>query len=132
MEIKVGAGLGKLVAGAGVAAVGVTGAAVAVIGYGTVGGAAAVSGILLVPALAIGGVMRGQNNIRVNRQIESRQTLLPIVLQEEEEKNLDIFFPLTPSPRQIEFIYADSQGDHTLIIDTQKALEGLHLAQAEK
>jgi hypothetical protein len=53
-------------------------------------------------------------------------------LQEEEEKSLDVFFPLTPSPRQVEITYADSQGDHTLIIDTHAALEGLHLAQADK
>jgi hypothetical protein len=76
--------------------------------------------------------MRGVNNSRVNKQIRSRQTLLPIGLQEEEEKSLDVFFPLTPSPRQVEITYADSQGDHTLIIDTHAALEGLHLAQADK
>jgi hypothetical protein len=36
---------------------------------------------------------------------------------------------LTPSPRQIELTYVDSQGEHTLIVDTHSSLEGLHLAQ---
>ncbi len=42
--------------------------------------------VLLVPVLAVGGIVRGVNNSKVNNQIETRQTLLPVVLQEEEEK----------------------------------------------
>ncbi len=72
--------------------------------------------------------MRGVNNGKVNRQIKSRQTQLPVVLQEDEEKRLDFFFPLTPSPRQLALRYVDSEGDHTLIIDTRTPLNGLHLA----
>lgn len=96
------------------------------------GGAAATAAgvVLLVPALAVGGIVRGVNNSKVNKQIESRQTLLPITLQKDEEKTLDIFFPLSPSPRQVQLSYVDSGGEHTLIIDTQAALEGLHLAKA--
>ena len=95
------------------------------------GGAAATAAgvVLLVPALAVGGIVRGVNNSKVNKQIESRQTLLPITLQKDEEKTLDIFFPLSPSPRQVQLSYVDSGGEHTLIIDTQAALEGLHLAK---
>jgi len=137
LKVKAGASTGTLVA-AGAVTAGATAAAVSSMsfGIGATGGGAAVgvatAGIILLPVLAVGGVFRGVNNSRVNKQIESRQTLLPIVLQEEEEKSLDIFFPLTPSPRQIEFTYVDSRGDHTLIIDTHTALEGLHLTQAEK
>ncbi len=96
------------------------------------GGAAATAAgvVLLVPALAVGGIVRGVNNSKVNNRIESRQTLLPIVLQDAEEKTLDIFFPLSPSPRQVQLTYVDSGSEHTLIIDTQAALEGLHLASA--
>ncbi len=85
--------------------------------------------VLLVPALAVGGIVRGVNNSKVNKQIESRQTLLPITLQKDEKKTLNIFFPLSPSPRQIQLTYVDAQGEHTLIIDTQAALEGLHLVK---
>lgn len=65
-------------------------------------------------------------------QIKSRQTPLPVVPQEDEEKYLDIFFPLSPSPLQIKITYADSRGDHALIVDTQAVLEGLHVVRAEK
>jgi hypothetical protein len=54
---------------------------------------------LAAPVLVVGGVFRGVNSSKVNKQIETRQTRLPIVLQKEEEKSLDIFLPLTPSPR---------------------------------
>ncbi len=132
LKVKAGAGAGTLLAaGAVTAAVG--SAAVASAGIlSTTGAAGATGGLILIPVFAVGGVMRGVNNSRINKQIESRQTLLPIVLQEQEQKSFNIFFPLSPSPRQIEFSYADSQGDHTLIIDTRAALDGLHLAQAEK
>jgi len=117
---------------AGGVAVGVSATGAAAASMATASATAGVAGMIFVPVLVVGGIMRGVNNSRVNQQIESRQTLLPIVLQEEEEKSLDIFFPLAPSPRQVEITYTDSQGDRTLIIDTHAALEGLHLAQAEK
>jgi hypothetical protein len=116
------------------------GAAVALAGAATVPAAfassAAAGGVvaaaIVVPILAVGGVMRGMNSRKVNKEIQSRQTLLPIVLQVEEEKSVDVFFPLSPSPRQIELTYVDSLGDHTLIIDTHAALDGLHLVPADK
>ncbi len=137
LKVKAGLGTGTLVA-AGAVTVAATAAAVSTMGFGigaSASGAAvgvATAGLIILPVLAVGGVFRGVNNSKVNKQIESRQTLLPVVLQEEEERSLDIFFSLAPSPRQVEITYADSQGDHTLIIDTHAVLEGLHLAQAEK
>ena len=137
--LKVHAGMGGavLVVGGAAAAVGGVGV-VAASGFGmgaTLGGgaAAAATGLIVAaPVLVVGGIIRGVNFHKVNKQIEVRQTQLPIVLQEKEVKSLDIFFPLTPSPRQVEISYTDSLGDHTLIIDTQVVLEGLHLAQAEE
>ena len=132
-KVKAGASAGMMVTSAAVA--GATGVAMVAAAPLTIsGGAAAVAagGIVLLPVLAVGGVFRGVNNNRVNKEIESRQTLLPVVLQEEEEKSLDVFFPLSPSPQQIELNYLDSRGDHTLIIDTRTALEGLHLVPADK
>ena len=137
LKVKAGASTGTLVA-AGAVTAAATAAAVSSMSFGlgaASSGAAvgvATAGIILLPVLAVGGVFRGVNNSKVDKQIKSRQTLLPVVLQEEEEKSLDIFFPLTPSPRQIEVTYADSQGAHTLIIDTRKVLDGLHLVQADK
>jgi hypothetical protein len=97
-------------------------------GGGAAAGAAAV--VVLVPVLAVGGVFRGINNSKVNSQIEIRQTELPIELNEQEEKDLVLFYPLAPSPRQIELTYADSRGEHKLIVDTQTPLEGLHLVRS--
>lgn len=91
--------------------------------------AAATGGVLLVPVFAVGGIMRGVNNSRVNEEIESRQALLSIELREGEEKHLDVFFPLTPSPRKIEFTYFDSREEKTLLIDTSTVLKGLHLLE---
>jgi len=132
LKVKAGAGLGKMVAGAGAAAVAGSALGAAAVGGATAGGMVAAGAVFFVPALAVGGVMRHRTNTRVNEWIESRQTLLQIVLQEEEEKSLDIFFPLVPSPRQVEITYADSSGEQTLIIDTRTALEGLHLIQPKE
>lgn len=135
LTVNAGAGAGTMMVG-GVAAI-AGGAGVIALAGGplAVGGGAAVAAtglVLAAPVLAVGGILRGVNNSRVNKEIESRQTLLPVALQEEEEKSLDVFIPLAPSPGKVEITYADSQRDYTLIIDTHAVLEGLHLAQTGK
>jgi len=131
LKVKAGIGGGVLI-GTGVAiAAGSSGlGAAAMAGGGAAAGAAAV--VVLVPVLAVGGVLRGVNNSKVNDQIDIRQTLLPFELEKEEKKNLVLFFPLSPSPQRIQISYADGQGDHTLTMDTQAALDGLHLVRAKK
>ena len=129
LKVKAGASTGTLLT-AGAISAATTAAVVSAAGvFSGTAGVAITGGLILVPVFAVGGVFRGVNNSKVNKQIKYRQTLLPIVLQEKEEKSIDIFFPLTPSPRQIEFIYVDSRGDHTLVIDAHTALEELHLVQ---
>ena len=136
IKVKAGRGAGTmLVAGAAVTAVGV--GAVAAAGYGVAmsGGAAAAGtagaaagGLLLLgPALAVGGIVRGVNNSKVNNQIELRQTTLPVEIPPGGEIGLDVFFPLAPSPKRVELTYTDTAGEHTLVIDTNIALEGLHI-----
>ena len=132
LKVKAGVSAGTLFAAGAVTAVSVVSAGGAVALGGSALAAGAATGVLLVPVLAVGGVFRGVNNSKVNNRIESRQTLLPVELQHEQENSLHIFFPLAPSPRQLELTYADSRGEHTLIVDTQAALEGLHLVQAEE
>ena len=130
LEVKAGLGTGTLLAaGAATAASGVAIVGAAGIFFSTAA-VAATGTVILVPVFAVGGVLRGVNNIKVGKQIEARQTLLPIVLREDDEKSVHIFFSLAPSPRQIEITYVDSRGDQTLIIDTHAVLGGLHLAQA--
>jgi hypothetical protein len=135
--LKVNAGAGGLVI-AGTAAAGITGVAVgtAAAGYfgataGAVIGVAAAS-MVLIPVLAVDGIARATNSNKVNEQIESRQTLFPLVLQDAQERHMDLFFSLAPSPGQINLTYVDSDGEHTLTIDTRAALDGLHLVPVDK
>jgi hypothetical protein len=134
VKVKAGMGVGGMLAsGAAVTAAGV-GVAVASMGP-VLGGAsagagagAAVGGLLVLgPALAVGGVVRGVNNSKVNNQIELRQTVLPLEIPASEEIGLDAFFPLAPSPKRVELIYTDATGKHSLVIDTSTALDGLHI-----
>jgi hypothetical protein len=135
VKVKAGRGVGTmLVAGAAVTAVGI-GAASAVAATSALSGAAAagsagaaVGGLLLLgPALAVGGIVRGVNNSKVNNEIELRQTTLPLDIPAGEELGLNVFFPLAPSPKILELIYVDEAGERSLIVDTSKALDGLHI-----
>jgi hypothetical protein len=140
IKVKAGRGAGTmLIAGAAVTAIGV-GAASAV-AYGTMMSGAAAAGsagaaagglLLLGPALAVGGIVRGVNNSKVNNQIELRQTQLPLEISVNEELGLNVFFPLAPSPKMVDLVYTDATGEHHLIIDTSAALKGLHIEAATK
>ena len=134
IKVKAGRGAGTMiVAGAAMTAIGV-GAVYSAVGAGIMSGATvgagtttAVSGLMLLgPALAVGGIVRGVNNSAVNNQIEQRQTVLPLEVSASEELTLDVFFPLAPSPGMVEVRYSNANGENTLIIDTSSALDGLH------
>jgi hypothetical protein len=134
VKVKAGMGVGTmLVSGAAVTVAGV-GVGVATMGpilggaSAGAGAGAAVGGLLLLgPALAVGGIVRGVNNSKVNNQIELRQTVLPLEISASEELGLSVFFPLAPSPKRVELIYTDVTGEHSLVIDTSTALDGLHV-----
>jgi hypothetical protein len=134
IKVKAGRGAGTmLVAGAAVTAVGVGAAAATAYGtaaFGTAAGTAgaAAGGLLLLgPALAVGGIVRGVNNSKVNKEIELRQTTFPVEVPAGEEIGFDVFFPLAPSPKRVELTYTDVAGEHALVIDTSVALDGLHI-----
>jgi hypothetical protein len=139
IRVKAGAGAGSmLVAGAAVTALGMGvaygAASAAVVSGSAVGaGAAAASGLVLLgPALAVGGVFRAVNNNAVNREIEERQTSLPLEVPAGQELNLDVFFPLAPSPGLVEIIYNGANGEHHIVIDTREALRNLHIKEPEE
>jgi len=128
--IRISAGSGRgtaLVAGAtaGGAAIGAATAGGGFLGTGAAAGAAGV--LVLVPALAVGGIVRGVNHSAVNKKIEQRQTSLPLELSSGEELTLDVFFPFAPSPQSVELVYSDAAGEHVIVIDTSAALNGLHI-----
>lgn len=130
LKVKAGVSAGILVGAGAVAAAGTSGiGAAAMAGGGAAAGAAVI--VVAVPVVVVAGLIRGANNSKVNNEIKSRQTLLPVVLPEKEKQRVNLFFPLAPSPRQIEITYIDSAGDHKLFIDTQAVLEGLHILKKE-
>ena len=135
IKVKAGRGAGTmLVTGAAVTVVGVGAAHAAAYGAimsgaSTTGTAGAAAGglLLLGPALAVGGIVRGINHGAVNDQIELRQTTLPVEIPAGEELELTLFFPLAPLPKVAEISYSDATGLHSLAIDTSTALDGLHI-----
>ena len=137
LDIKAGAGTSTLVSsGTVVSAVGLgtisaagSGALVSG-GMASVGGAAAAaSGMLLAgPVLITGGIVRGVNNAKVNDRIETQHTELPILIPASEKKQLNLFFPLIPSPKQLVLTLRDGDAARHLVLDTSSALTGLHSA----
>ncbi len=139
IKVKAGMGTGKMLA---------AGAAVGVVGYGLALGAAAPSFgagaaagggvgaagavLLAAPVIAFLGIKKGVNNSKVNSEIIRRQTVLPLALPSSDEVSAKLFFPLSPSPTHVEVIYTDTEGEYRLVIDTQEALNGLHLVPEKK
>lgn len=125
----VAAGVGAGVVGYGAAVAAGTGAALGA--GGTVGGgaAAAAGGFILAAPVLVGvGIARMVNNNKVDDRIEHRATTMPASLPVGGDVLLDVFFPISPSPRHVTIHYSDHQGDHRLELDTRQALHGLHLA----
>lgn len=140
-ELKVKAGMsGNSMIGTGFAVATVGAPVTGLVAGSIVGGWAglgvatvAVGGGLLVgPALVVGGIVRSKNNSKVAQEIERRHTVFPVTVVPHESVNLDIFFPLAPSPKQLEVSYILAEGGKNLIMSTNEALNGLHLFQEEK
>ena len=131
LDVKAGVSSGALLAAGAVTAVTVASAGGAIMYGGTALAAGVGTGVLLVPVLAVGGVMRGVNNSKVNNEIKARQTGFPVTLRASDKQALDIFFPLAPSPQQVVVTYINAAGEHKLFLHTQDALNGLHLTGPE-
>lgn len=137
--VKVAAGrggAGLLAAGVGAGVVGYGAAVASTLGAAMSGGAAAGGGaaaaagglILAAPVLMGVGIVRMVNNSKVDDRIESRATPLPVTIPAGSDVLLDVFFPISPSPRNVTFHYRTAQGDQQLQVDTSRVLAGLHLA----
>lgn len=126
-ETYVAAASGVYLVGAGTAYAALTGSASAVAAAGTV----AVGVVVLVPGLIVAGVYRGINDTQVMQRILDRQTPLPVVLAPAEEKSIDLFFPLAPSPKKLELTYLDSGGEYLLVIELSEILRGLHIGNTD-
>jgi len=85
--------------------------------------------VVLSPALIIGGTMRNIRHNEISEMIVERHSNLPILLKSEEEQVQHFFFPIAPSPQQVEITYVSDAKARKLVIDTKSALRGLHLLQ---
>jgi hypothetical protein len=134
VKVKAGVGGETLMAAGTVALVGSQAYAIAVVTGSAAGSAAgvAVGAVVLAPVLIVGGMVQSKNKDCVARELVSRHTPLPVDLAPQELQSLIIFFPLAPSPSQIELAYNDSRGEHRLIVDTREILQGLHIGSTEK
>lgn len=123
------AGVGAGVVGYGAAVASVTSAALGAGGAAGGSAAAAAGGFILAAPVLVGfGIARVVNNSKVDHRIEHRATTLPLTVPAGADVLLDVFFPITPSPRHVTFHYRTAQGDQQLQVDTSQVLAGLHLA----
>ena len=130
VNIKAGANGATLLAASGASYVASNAIAVGVLqgSLSTSAAGAAVAGLAAVPVLAVGGIIRSVNNDRVSREIARRCSSMPVVIDPEEEKYLNWFFGLVPSPQRIEITYQSAGEERVIVIDASKALQGLHIA----
>lgn len=132
IKVKAGVGGGALVVAGGLSASVGAGASVAAV-YGSSAAVGATAGALvLAPVLVVGGVVKGVNNSKVNEQIEARQTALPLQVEPGASLALNLFFPIAPSPLEVRVDYADSSGEHVIVLDTREAMNGLHLQASQE
>ncbi len=103
-------------------------------GTGASAGAGAAAGAFMLggPVLIGYGVVRAVRNAKIDNRIEDRHTALPATVPANGELELDLFFPLSPSPRRLEIAFDGGDGPGSIALDTQVALAGLHLAPQDE
>jgi hypothetical protein len=140
-KVKAGIGIGTVMAvmavgGATFAGAAATATAVApaaaLSGGAGLGGAALAGGLfVLVPTVVVIGLVRYSNRKKVTQEIQKRHTALPATISSHKELTLNIFFPLAPSPTQLEITYMIAGVKENLVVNTSEALNGLHLVHEE-
>lgn len=137
LKITSGIGAGALLTAGGAIAVVGTAAAVSVAPAAALGGGATIGmapaivagAVLLSPVFAVAGLKRLSNVSKVSRVIAERSTDFPLTINSGEEALVDVFFPLSPSPLQLEINYTKSGSSSNLVLPTQDVLSGLHMLQ---
>ena len=92
--------------------------------------ATATTATIAFPVLVVGGIVRASNNADVTKEMVRRATPLPITVGAGESRELDVFFPLAPSPQRIELHYIQDNEKRRIAVDTSLLLDGLHLPDA--
>jgi|GEM_PF-707994 len=140
IEVKAGYGGSAALIAAGVGAGYLASAAfnvaveAALLGGATAAGTtvvAASAAFVVVPILIVGGIMQGVNSHKVTAEIVSRHTALPVSVAANTSLQLDLFFPLAPSPLSIDIAYSGSFGKRLISLDTNEVLYGLHVVSPQ-
>lgn len=92
---------------------------------------AASAAFIVTPILIVGGIMQGVNNHKVTAEMVARHTALPVRVAANETLQLDLFFPLAPSPQHIDIVYNGPFGERVIQIDTSEILNGLHIVPSK-
>ena len=140
IEVEAGYGGGVALIAAGVGAGYLASAALnvaveaALMGGATATGAMAVAAsaaLVVAPILIVGGIMQGVNNHKLAAEIVSRHTAFPVIVAANTSLQLDLFFPLAPSPQSIDIAYSGSFGKRLVSLDTNEVLYGLHIVSPQ-
>ena len=130
VEIKAGIGSGALLAAGAIGgAIAVEAGVAAALYMSSTAAAVTLGALVAAPVLVTGGIVKSVRTRKVSNEIMNRQADLPLILAPGEEQVTHLFFPLTPSPQNVEVIYrVDTEtGARVLELDTSAALDGLHI-----
>jgi hypothetical protein len=128
IETKAGSSPGVLLGAAGMTLAAAPVIALSAISTGSTVLVAGTGLAILAPvALAGGAAHKYFANRKVEKKLLERQTPLPLELSPTEERRLDLFFPIAPSPQRVIVEYEEGSTRHTLEINTGQVLEGLHI-----
>jgi len=128
----VAAGTGAFIGGTGIVYAGVAGVLAGGSGIATASAWAATGLYLASPVILAVGLVKAVNNEQVDKRIQARQTVTPVKLAAGEEVNLDVFFPVTPSPLMVRVVYETAAGQQTLAMLTAEPMQGLHIKEKHK
>ncbi len=105
-----------------------------VVSTSSLAGPAAAAGAVIVaaPVLIVGGIVKAGNNQEVAGELWTRSSMLPAVLPPNSQKELTVFFPVSPSPLDLRLTYSANGVPRTLIVPLDDALKGLHLSGSDE
>jgi hypothetical protein len=93
----------------------------------TVAAGGALALVAAAPILLVGGVVVAVNNDKVEEELARRHSTLPRYLGPGQADNLDLFFPLVPSPQRVDLYYFLDGVGYTVSVDLAGSLDGLHI-----
>jgi hypothetical protein len=84
--------------------------------------------LVALPVIAVKEMSKNAGDRKIDAVIKSRQTPLPQVVPAHASLEVTLFFPVTPSPQQVDLHFDDGLSVRIISIDTSDLLAGLHIA----